>query len=130
MIIHNKGNYVRHIGAMLVPGVTQLSPDQAEAFNLEVKYPLNQYLIDSKEIEIVKEETADPEETKVAASISELGAEKAIELVKDTFDLSQLGSWGTEEAENKKRKTVLEAINAQIDSIENPNPDDIAKTDE
>ncbi|MGG3450189.1 hypothetical protein [Domibacillus aminovorans] len=54
MLVQNKGNSVHHIGAVLFPGLTRLSPDDAKAFLQAAKYPNNQSLIDSKEIEIVK----------------------------------------------------------------------------
>ena len=124
MLIHNKGNYVRHIGTMLVPGVTRLSPSDAEAFQEAVKLPLNKKLIEAKEIEIVKEDNNESDEASTVSSISELNADKAILLIKDTFDLGLLGAWGVEEAEGKNRKTVLDAINDQIESIENPPEDE------
>lgn len=125
MLIHNKGNYIRHIGAMLIPGVTRLSPSEAKAFQQAAKLPLNKKLIEAKEIEIVKEGDTESDEVPSVSSISELNADKAILLIKDTFNLELLGAWGLEESEGKKRKTVLDAINEQIESIENPPEDTI-----
>lgn len=111
MLVHNKGNYVRHIGARLLPGVNYLSADEAKNYAEAAKNPLNKVLI-SKEIEVVSK-----------TDITAVDANAAIELVNDTFDIGLLEKFKS--AENGKRKTVSDAIDAQIESIKNPPEDKI-----
>lgn len=109
MIVHNKGNYIRHIGVRLIPGANELKEDAIDVFLQECDHPLNKVLIDNKEIVF---------ELK---GISELSAPKASSLVKDTFDLNLLEEWKDAET----RKSVLKAIDEQIEAIKNPPSDKI-----
>lgn len=118
MLVHNKGEYVRHIGVRLVPGVNKLLAFQDKEFEEALKHPLNQHLVDKGEIVIVRDEKEEKADT-----ISTLNADKAIDLVKDTFAIETLNGFLKEEEEGKKRKTVLEAIQEQVEGITNP-PDD------
>ncbi|OAH53085.1 hypothetical protein AWH48_12055 [Domibacillus aminovorans] len=68
MLVQNKGNAVRHIGAALFPGLTRLSPADAEAFLQASKYSQNQHLIRSKEIEVVDE--AQPKKQRKVQEVS------------------------------------------------------------
>lgn len=125
MIVHNKGEYVRHIGVRLVPGVNKLLAFQDKKFEEALEHKLNKHLVDTGEIVIVqgaKKEKAD--------SISALNAENAIDLAKDTFSLETLEEFSKEEEAGKKRKTVLEAIQEQVEAIKNPPEDKIVDKDE
>lgn len=123
MIIHNHGNYIRHFGeALLIPGANQLDPALSESFKKALKNPLNQKLVDAKEIEVVKAANTSQTGTN---SISDIAADEAILLVSDTFDVTLLENWLEEESAHKNRKTVVSAIENQIDDIKNPNPENV-----
>lgn len=107
MLILNKGNETRYIGAPLVPGLNRLSPAQAEAFKKAVKLPYNQNLVEKQEIEIVKDKPL---------PITDLSAEDAIKLVKDMSDVDMLAQLKEEES----RVTVLRAIDTQIGELTSP----------
>lgn len=126
MIVHNKGNYIRHIGsAVLVPGTNDLDEKQAKSFKEALKVPLNQKLIDLKEIEVV----GGLGETQ-ADHLSDLKVEDALSLVVDSYNLESLEKWLDEENSGKKRKTLVAAIENQIEDIKNPNPDNIVDPNE
>lgn len=125
MIVHNKGDLVRHIGVRLLPGANKLLAFQEAAFNQASEHKLNKFLIDSGEIEVVGNEKKEK-----ADSFSDLNADKAIALASDTFELSVLDVFLKEEADGKNRKTVLEAIDAQITKIKTPPEDTIIDEDE
>ncbi|MEK4883473.1 hypothetical protein NST81_01910 [Bacillus sp. FSL W8-0223] len=114
MIVHNKGKYIRHIGVRLVPGANSLNQEDGEAFLKESEHPLNKVLLESGEISY---------EIK---GLSELSAQKAATLVKDTFDLKLLEEW----KEKETRKTILKAIDEQIESIKNPPAEKIVDLNE
>lgn len=110
MLVHNKGEYVRHIGARLIPGINHLNQEDAAAFKEALKHPLNSYLVDELG-EITYED----------GGLSDLSAQKAIAAVNETFKLETLESFKKDES----RKTVLEAIDKQIEAIKNPPKDKI-----
>jgi len=117
MIVQNKGNYIRHFGTVrLVPGVNQLGVEDIKAFKTSLGNKLNNFLVDSGEIIF--------EESK---KITDRKADEIIELVSDTYDLDALGQFLNEEENrgSKKRATVINAIQNQIEAIKNPNKDDI-----
>ncbi|MFT8928523.1 MAG: hypothetical protein ABF969_04220 [Sporolactobacillus sp.] len=116
MLVQNKGDYVRHIGARLLPGVNDLSVVESKAYAEAAKHPLNKVLID-KEIFVVSK-----------TDITAVDANAAIEVVNDTFDLGLLDKF--KKAENGKRKTVSDAIDVQIESIKNPPEDKVVDQDE
>lgn len=118
MLVQNKGDYVRHIGARLIPGVNDLSVEESKAYAEAAKHPLNKVLI-GKEIEIVSK-----------TDITAVDANAAIELVQDTFDLGLLDKFQKAENGKSKRKTVLDAISEQIELIKNPPEDKIVNPDE
>jgi hypothetical protein len=118
MLVHNKGDYVRHIGVRLIPGVNNLPEAEFKEFHNALNHPLNKYLVEKGEIVI-------PPDT-----ISNLGDKEAISLIKDTFALNVLDGFNEEESNNSKRKTVLKAIEQQIESIKNPPEDKIVKDEE
>ncbi|EAD1138790.1 hypothetical protein AR000_08705 [Listeria monocytogenes] len=114
MIIENKGDYVRFLGALrLVPGTNNIDIEHAEELEKALKHPLNQYLIDSDELKV-------PDNFQEDSSLNDFNATKATMLVKDTFDLGALNEFLAEETANGNRKTVIDAINKQIESISNP----------
>lgn len=125
MLVQNTGNYVRHIGVRLIPGVNKLNESDVISFKEALEHPLNQYLVEHGEI-IVPSDFGGKE----SDSISGLDANKAVELIKDTFELALLDVFLKEESEKKKRKTVMEAIDKQIESIKNPPEDKIVKDQE
>ncbi|EAC2289008.1 hypothetical protein FAL77_10155 [Listeria monocytogenes] len=114
MIIENTGNYVRFLGTVrLVPGTNNIGTEHAEELEKALKHPLNQYLIDSDELKV-------PDNFHEDSSLNDFNATKATMLVKDTFDLGALNEFLAEETTNGNRKTVIDAINKQIESISNP----------
>ncbi|EAV9863756.1 hypothetical protein FFD13_06795 [Listeria monocytogenes] len=114
MIIENTGNYVRFLGTVrLVPGTNNIDIEHAEELEQALKHPLNQYLIDSNELKV-------PNNLQQDSSLNDFNATKAALLVKDTFDLGALNEFLAEETTNGNRKTVIDAINKQIESISNP----------
>lgn len=125
MLVQNKGEYVRHIGVRLIPGVNKLSLTDEESFKQALEHPMNQYLVDHGEIVLTTGSNGE-----VADSLAKLNGKKAIELIHDTFELAVLDSFKQEEAGNGNRKTVLDAINQQIESIKNPPEDKIVKDQE
>lgn len=114
MLVQNKGELVRIIGVRLVPGVNNLSAADSKKYADEAQLPLNKYLIDHGEIAVVS-----------PGNISSVSPEKAVQLVNDTFDLGLLDQFIKDEAAGKNRKTVIDAINTQIDSIKNPPADKV-----
>lgn len=110
MLVHNKGEYVRHIGARLIPGVNVLNQEDAVAFKEALKHPLNDYLVSELE-EITYED----------GGLNDLTVPKAIEAVNDTFNLETLEAF----KEKEQRKSVLNAIDKQIEAIKNPPKDKI-----
>lgn len=118
MLVQNKGNYVRHIGARLLPGVNDLSVEESKAYAEASKHPLNKVLI-GKEIEVVSK-----------TDITAVDATAAVGLVQDTFDLGLLDKFKAAENGKGKRKTVLDAIAEQVESIKNPPEDKVVNPDE
>lgn len=77
-----------------------------------------------------KANTSDSEEPKEEEPITSLDSlkgysnAKAIEIVKETYDLKALKDWFSEEnPNNKKRSKVLKAIETQIESLEKTDED-------
>jgi hypothetical protein len=102
MIVQNKGKYVRHAaGVMLVPGANQIDDADWKKFS---SHSIVKTMIDNGEIEAMEK----------AKTTKDMGADKAISLVKDTFDPSLLNEWKAVE----DRKTVLEAIDEQLAEIQ------------
>jgi len=121
MIVHNKGKYIRHFGTVrLIPGTNRLNTEDTKAFKISLSNKLNKSLVDSREIYF--------EERK----FTNLNAPDALELIRDTYDLSVLNQFlKDEEAKGtKKRSTIIETINAQIDAIKNPDNDKIVDPNE
>lgn len=115
MLVQNKGKHVRHAaGVMVIPGANQVEDAAWKKFS---GHPLMKKLIDAGEIEAMGK----------AQTTKDLSANKAIPLVKDTFDVSLLNEWRAAE----DRTTVLEAIDAQLSEIQGEgNPDDMPDGDE
>lgn len=109
MLVQNKGKHVRHTaGVMVVPGANQVEDAAWKKFS---GHPLMKKLVDAGEIEALGQ----------AKSTKDLNAEKAAVLVKDTFSVDLLEEWKAVET----RKTVLEAIDAQLTELQGDgNPDD------
>ncbi|NMH83275.1 hypothetical protein [Heyndrickxia coagulans] len=114
MLVHNKGEFIRHIGVRLIPGANRLSEDDAAQFKVALEHPLNQLLVEEEEI------------TYEDNGLADMAAAKAIKLVNDTYDLNTLEQFRQEE----KRKTVLDAIEKQIESIKSPPEDKIVNPEE
>lgn len=114
MLVQNKGKYVRHAaGVTVVPGANQLEDAAWKKFSGN---SLMKKLIDRGEIEAMGK----------AQSTKDLNADKAIVLVEDTFNVSLLNEWKAAE----DRKTVLEAIQSQLDTIQGQgNPDGTSDED-
>ncbi|EAC5748275.1 hypothetical protein ACQ5SU_001086 [Listeria monocytogenes] len=114
MIIENKGDYVRFLGKIrLVPGTNKIDNEHAEELEQALKHPLNKHLIESDELKV-------PDNLQQDSSLNDFNVTKATLLVKDTFDLGALNEFLADETTNGNRKTVIDAINKQIESISNP----------
>lgn len=121
MIVKNLGKYIRHFGDVrLIQGTNKLDESETVLFKEALNHPLNKVLIKSKEIEYEEK----------ASSISDMNAKDAEKAIKDTFDLNLLDEFLEDEEGGKKRATVIKAIEAQVDSIENPDEDTIVDPDE
>lgn len=124
MLVHNKGRYIRHFGDVrLIPGTNELDAKQAAELNEQMQYPLNKALL-NKEIVIVGGEKAE------GKSIADLNVNDTAILVADTFDVALLEKWLEAEKADKKRKTVILAIEEQIEAIKNPDKEDIVDPEE
>ncbi|MBF2352618.1 hypothetical protein [Listeria welshimeri] len=114
MIIENKGDYVRFLGKIrLVPGTNKIDNEHAEELEQALKHPLNKHLIESDELKV-------PDNLQQDSSLNDFNVTKATLLVKDTFDLGALNEFLADETTNGNRKTVIDAIKKQIESISNP----------
>lgn len=111
MIVNNKSEYGRHIGVYLKPGVNNLSEKETKKFMKVYENPTLQHLIND-DIEVVKE----AEDAGVSPFVS-LNADEAIKLVRDTADAGLLEQFKKEELESNNRKTVLKAIDNQIEVL-------------
>lgn len=131
MLVHNKGNFIRHIGDVrLLPGVNELDSEQSKFFEKDMENPLNKALVTKNEIVIIEAESKGKKKKEVSSDFATLGANEAITLVNDTFDLVLLGKWLDEEGADKKRATVIKAIENQIEDIKNPPVDDIVNPED
>ena len=102
MLIHNKGNFIRHAaGVKVIPGANEINSKDLKKFTC---HPLIKPLIESGEIVL-------PESPN---SLAGLSAEDAIELVKDTFSIEYLEKF----KEGESRKTVLSAIDEQLKTLQ------------
>lgn len=117
MLIQNTGKYTYIIGSRLIPGGNMLNETETLAFKEASKLPLNAQLISDGTIVIPLSENKDFSE-----SIRDLSTwQAAVDLVKDTFDLSLLRQFKKdEETAVSPRSSVLKAISEQIEMIENP----------
>ncbi|WP_088005609.1 hypothetical protein [Indiicoccus explosivorum] len=108
MLIHNKGNYVRHAaGVMLVPGTNNVSEKDWKKFSSN---PIMKEVIESGEV-VAHEK---------AKSTQDFNVDGAVELVKDTVDVDLLRQW--QEADD--RKTVQEAIADKLAELQGETGDD------
>ena len=124
MLVQNKGKYIRHFGSiMIIPGGNELNEEQEKEFSKEMKQPLNAVLLD-KEIFVVGGLST--------SSFIDLNKEEALELISDTFDLALLSKFAEDEKGkgNKARKSLISAIENQIESIKNPPEDSVVKTED
>lgn len=130
MLVHNKGNFIRHIGEVrLLPGVNELNENQAELFKLDMKNKLNAILEKNGEIEVLEPKKKTNKED-IHIVFSDLNATDAITAIDDTVDITLLEKWLLEENTSKKRATVIKAIENQIEDIKNPSGDDVVNPDE
>ncbi|WP_270995635.1 hypothetical protein [Listeria seeligeri] len=118
MIIENKGEYVRFLGNVrLVPGANDISDEHEDEVTKALKHPLIQHLTDTHEIIV-------PAELFEQNGICDYNVSQAGILIKDTFSLETLNNFLEQEKGGTTRKTVIEAINKQIESISNPPQED------
>lgn len=121
MLVHNKGNYVRNQnGIRLVPGVNNISEEDWAEF---IAHPLNQKLVDEGEIvpqirTVERVEGNQVTREQKTAGLADMTAAEVASLVKDTFSRELLGDLRDEEAAGQNRKTVLAAIDKQLEDIE------------
>ncbi|AFC32142.1 hypothetical protein PM3016_5442 [Paenibacillus mucilaginosus 3016] len=121
MLVHNKGNYVRNQnGVRLVPGVNNISDEDWADF---IAHPLNQRLVDEGEIvpqirTVERIEGNQVTREQKTAGLADMTAAEVASLVKDTFSRELLGDLRDEEAAGQNRKTVLAAIDKQLEDIE------------
>ncbi|EGF4654365.1 TPA: hypothetical protein U0U85_002323 [Listeria monocytogenes] len=114
MIIENKGDYVRFLGTVrLIPGGNTISNEHEKEIIEALKHPLNKHLTETHEIII-------PDELFEQNGICDYNVTQADELIKDTYSLEALDNFLEQEKNGKIRKTVIDAINKQIESISNP----------
>jgi len=100
MLVHNKGKYIRHAAdLMLVPGANNVSENDYKEFS---SHPIMKGVIESGEIVAHANTTKD------------LNADKAIDLAEDTFSIDLLNEFKQKE----DRKTVLDAINTQLEELQ------------
>ena len=127
MLVHNKGNYIRHFGSIvLVPGANEVDNALKSEFEKQASVKLNKHLIDTGEIVI-------PDKKGSAGgvdSIVNLAANDAIKLAMDTFDKELLERFLADEKEAKSRVSVVKAIEEQLESQFNPDEDSIVNPNE
>ena len=127
MLVHNKGNYIRHFGSIvLVPGANEVDNALKAEFEKQASVKLNKYLIDTGEIVI-------PDKKGSAGgvdSIVNLPANDAVKLAMDTFDKELLERFLADEKEAKSRVSVVKAIEEQLESQFNPDEDSIVNPNE
>lgn len=66
-----------------------------------------------------KKKAAEEKEKQEIKNITDLNADPAIKLVNETEDIEQLETWLEEEMESKERKTVIEALENQLEELSN-----------
>lgn len=127
MLVHNKGNYIRHFGSIvLVPGANEVDNAFKAEFEKQASVKLNKHLIDAGEIVI-------PDKKGSAGgvdSIVNLAANDAIKIAMDTFDKELLERFLADEKEAKSRVSVVKAIEEQLESQFNPDEDSIVNPNE
>lgn len=124
----------------LTPGRNQVDAGFWKQLKADVdsgKAPATAALLDEKEapnggwvefggtVKTSEETATGPAETSNAAStainadptLADYSAEEAKELIEDTMNRDQLVAWRLGEEAGKNRKTVLEALDAQIDEV-------------
>ena len=127
MLVHNKGNYIRHFGSIvLVPGVNEVDHALKLEFDKQAAVKLNKYLIDTGEIVIPEKKGS----TRGIDSIVNLPANDAVKLAMDTFDKELLERFLADEKEAKSRVSVVKAIEEQLESQFNPDEDSIVNPNE
>lgn len=127
MLVHNKGNYIRHFGSIvLVPGVNEVDYALKLEFDKQAAVKLNKYLIDTGEIVIPEKKGS----TRGVDSIVNLPANDAVKLAMDTFDKELLERFLADEKEAKSRVSVVKAIEEQLESQFNPDEDSIVNPNE
>ncbi len=130
MLVHNTGNFIRHVGDVrLLPGVNELNEKQATQFKADMQNKLNAALEKSGEIKVLESKKKGKKESS-DEGFGGLAANEAIKAVNDTVDIALLEKWLAEERENKKRPSVIKAIENQIEDIKNPPADDIVEPED
>jgi len=64
-----------------------------------------------------KEAGADGKRTDADAALADVSVEDALSLIEDTVNVDELRAWKRGEAAGRKRKKVLEALDAQVEKI-------------
>ncbi len=121
-----KNHGVKIPGFQLKPGVNEIPLEAWEMWTTgRAKCAGLDWHLSEKHIEVVKVEVeaADESGHSVVKAISaddfvDLRADDAIPLVKETFDVTMLKTWGKTEHDGRDRVTVLEAITEQIEMLE------------
>ncbi|SFP18568.1 hypothetical protein [Salibacterium halotolerans] len=115
MLVHNKGKYVRHAaGVRLLPGTNEISTAEWKRFS---GHPIAKRLIEKDEVVTFEKESSEGEagdDTEGVQSVTEINANPAIDLIRDTFEPELLEKWKQEEEEGDSRKTVIDAIDKQL----------------
>lgn len=133
MIIHWKPNRVKVVPIVaknsptvvgkvtLMPGNNVITDSEWDGIKDNLKYELEKGLI-SEIVQEIPEVDKEGKETGKKVTVKEfrkMEAERAEEIVKDTYNLKTLKSW----KKNESRDSVRAAIQNQIDAIEEGNAD-------
>ena len=111
-IKRNKANMTMIAGIWISPGVNDIPDEKAVVLKNSKQY---KHELFSGLIEVIQDDSLIAVSSKNDSLKPGLNmnAKKAIELIRETFDRDLLKSW----TKNETRKTVLNAIDAQIDEI-------------
>lgn len=94
-------------------------PESLTSYERRVKRLKDNYLekvTEREKNEEDKKKEKEPQEPDI--KITEQNAEPAIELINETDDIDIIMAWLSEESQGKKRKTVIETLEAKIKELE------------
>lgn len=120
IVKRNKANVTIICGRFFYPGVNVIKPEDEKKFEdnetfvslLSIKInglPIHEIVSEGESTEVVDKKSGKT----VKSDLAGMNATNAVEVVKDTLDIPTLESW----IDTEDRKTVLKAINAQIEVI-------------